>query len=208
MAGFMDFTDGAVLTGDQIDEFLMRQAIPRFPTTAALLLALPVGIRAVGMMAWADDTEICYGWSGSSWVPLWSPWKSSAIAMTAGGTGITFGNSTTVQRYRYSGGMVDFFWKMTVGSTANMQSGNYAWGLPVSTHADSNHAVIGSIIAFDTSASAWFSRDIVTVGSQGSCAAQTEAGVRLATSTPFGVATGDIYCMNLRYQPTAAAELT
>lgn len=209
MSGFKDFSDGQFFTGDEVDGYLMRQAAMRFTTTASLLATLTAGIREVGMIAWADDTQAYYLWDGASWKPWQSPWKTPAMALTAGGNAVTFGNSVTVQRWRYSGGDVEVFWKLTVGSTANMQAGNYAWGLPVSSHSDlGSYSPIGQLIAFDTSGAAFFMRQVACIGSQTACGAMTEGGVRLATSTPFGVATGDVYAMLLRYQPTAAVELT
>lgn len=207
MAGFKNFADGNVLTGDELDGYLMRQAVPRFPTTSDLTANLTVGIREVGMMAFADDVDVTYMWDGTNWVPWLSVEKTASVAFTAG-SNVTVGNSVVKSVWRYAGGMVKFDWSFTVGSTANMQSGNLALGLPISGHADFIYSPAGNATFFDASAPTVFRAFTACfLGTQGSIGFVVESGTRWSTASPTAFGAGDILACNLLYRPTAGALL-
>lgn len=208
MAGFKDFADGNFFTAAEVDGYLMQQTVMRF-TTASLLVSQLSAVKTPGMLAWAADTGITYQYNGTVWLPQSSDWQTYSAAFTAGGVNVTVGNSTVISRWRYAGGDIEAYYKFVVGSTANMQSGNYAWGLPVSVHTDEvSFTTIGQLLYTDVSASAFYPRAVIVVGNANSCAASAEANVRLSTTSPIAVAAGDYFTMRLRYRGTTANELS
>jgi len=217
MAGYKDFVDGFPLYESELDGYLMRQTVMRFPTTAALTGALGVasGVREHGMMAWADNGA---GGSGalyafSSALTAWVPWQSPARAFTSQGNSnsVDWTNGNAVQRgsWRYMGGLVHWDWWYAVGSTSNLQTGQYAFTVPVTIHADLVDGFpIGQLVFKDTAGPTWYSRTVMPLGNGSFCAALTEAGVRLSTTTPVAPTTGDQYSINAKYPPATSVWLT
>ena len=66
--GFIDFTNGEVLTADQMDT-TFRQTVMRFADATARDTALS-GVLAEGMLAYLDDTNEVLKYDGSSWVSI------------------------------------------------------------------------------------------------------------------------------------------
>lgn len=207
MAGFKDFVDQVELTAAEVDEYLMKQTAMRFGTTALLVAALPVGVAVKGMLAWADDVEVLYLYDGTNWVPWYSTEKTASVIITAGGTNITFGNSTVSQKWRYSGGMVKFVYTFTQGSTANMQAGNLAMSLPIAVHADQLFHPLGQVGLYDSSAPSMFVRHAVTLGVASSVGFVTEGAVRATPASPYVMAVGDVITLNLHYRPADSVKL-
>lgn len=208
MAGYMDFSDGSVLTGDQLDQYLMRQTVPRFATTTALTTALDASVRQLGMVAWADDVQVMYLWNGSNWIPWQSTEKTTFTAtFTAGGSSITYGNAVVTSKWWYSGGMVQWNYHVVVGSTSNLGAGNYAWTLPIAVRAGYDQDYLGSLAYFDTSAGTTFHRACCTLGSTTSFGAVAEAGQRMGAAAPVAWAIGDVFGFNLRYPPATSSYL-
>ena len=207
MAGFKDFADGNVLFASELDGYLMRQTVMRFGSTVALTNALPAGIRETGMLAWADSTGIGYLFDGTNWVPWFSTEKAFTPVFTAGGSNITFGNGTWGGWYRYVGGMVRWNWRMIVGSTSNLGAGNYAWTLPVNARAEFDQHYLGGVSLLDASASTYFHRAALTLGTVGSFGAIAEAGQRMGAAAPVAWAVNDIIGISLEYPPTTSTYL-
>jgi hypothetical protein len=204
MAGFKDFADGNVLTGAELDNYLMRQTVMRFPTTSDLTANLASGVREVGMLAYAADTGYTYMWDGTNWFPWLGPELTASVAFTGGGVAVTTGDATVASKYRLVGGYVHWSWSFTVGTTSNMRTGNYALGLPpIAIHGDHGTGVIGQLSVYDTSAGTLYTRALVNITNTTNCAAVSEAGVRWSNTSPVGLATGDILNINARYRASA-----
>lgn len=207
MAGFKDFVDGLPLYESEIDGYLMRQTVMRFGTTTQLVNALPAGIRAVGMCAWADDTGVLYMWDGSNWIPWNSPEKSFSAIFTAGGSNVTVGNSIVNSWWRYSGGMVKWNFRFVIGSTANMQSGAYALSLPIATRAELDHHYLGQVSYYDQSADVTYHRAACTLGTTTSVGFVDSNTTRLSTTAPVAWANNDQFGVSLVYPPATGAYL-
>jgi hypothetical protein len=67
--GFKDFANGNILTGDELDGYLMQQSVPRFATTAARDTAL-LGVMEEGMLAVTRDTNTLWFREDGDWWPL------------------------------------------------------------------------------------------------------------------------------------------
>lgn len=201
--GFIDFLDGNILDEVGLD-MMMRQGVMRFSTTAQLSSDLGSGIREAGMMAYADDTQTVYMWDGTNWIPWFSAEKTASVAFTAGGTNITVGNSTVVSKYRVVGGQCFWSWHFTIGSTANMQSGNLAIGLPMSVHNDQTNGYLGHSTFWDVSASTTYHRAFVNVSNQNNGAWVDSNGTRWSTTSPTTFATGDILMLNAKYRVSSS----
>jgi hypothetical protein len=205
MPGYKDFNDGAYLTADEIDDYLMEQVVMRFTTTAALQLALPSGVRQHGMLASADDTGIIYQFDAVA--HLWFPISSSEKAWTSTWTGSTTNpnmtSGTNTALWRIVGArMVAASWRQVFGATFNAGSGNYQWSLPVAA-SDALGMPIGRSTYFDTSASAFFNRSAFNVGSAGLFVLGSEANVRSGAAAPVVPGVGDVYHIELLYRTEA-----
>lgn len=201
MAGFKDFADGNFFTAAEVDGYLMQQTVMRF-TTATNLVSQLSAVKTPGMLAYAADTGITYQYNGTVWLPKESDWTTYSTAFSAGGTNVTVGNSTVVSRWRYSGGQVEAFYKFVVGSTANMQSGAYAWGLPKTIETNEvQYSIVGHGLFFDASATSTVAAYPMTVFATNStnCVMIHGTNTRTATTLPVQVAQGDYYSMRLRY---------
>lgn len=215
MAGFKDFSDGNTLTAAEVDGYLMRQSVMRFPTRVALTSSLPAGIREHGMMAWADDANggvgalYVYSAALSAWVPWDSPSSQFFSQGNSNSVNWTNGNATQRGSWRYSGGLVHWDWWYAVGSTSNLQTGPYAFSLPVRIHADLVDGFpIGQLVFKDTLAPTYYCRTVMPLGNDAFCAAFTEGGTRMGTTTPVGATTGDQFAINAIYPPYTAVWLT
>lgn len=218
MAGYKDYADGNVLTAAELDGYLQRQTVMRFPTTTALTSSLGIssGVREHGMMAWADNGAAGAGalYAFSSALTAWVPWQSPARAFTSQGNGnsVDWTNGNAVQRgsWRYMGGLVHWDWWYAVGSTSNLQSGSFAWTLPVNVHADlADGFPIGQLCMKDSAGSGtWYGRTVAPLGNAAFCAAFNEAGVRVSATNPVAPTTGDQYSINAKYPPATSVWLT
>lgn len=217
MSGFKDFADGNVLTAAEVDGYLMRQSIMRFPTTVALTanLGTSSGVREHGMLAWADNgaggVGCLYMFSevNDAWVPMESPVQTFVGQGSSGGTPWTNGSSTQFGLWRYSGGMVKWVWSYTLGTGVNLQTGPFAINLPVDAHASlATGAALGHWSFFDASAGTCLNRTATTLGNAGIVAPSDQAGVRQTTAIPTTLAIPDVLGMNLHYLPTDSVRLT
>lgn len=218
MSGFKDFADGNVLTAAEVDGYLMRQSIMRFPTTVALTanLGTSSGVREHGMLAWADNgaggVGCLYMFSevNDAWVPMESPVQTFVGSGSSGGTPWTNGSSTQFGLWRYSGGMVKWVWQYTLGAGVNLQAGVFAINLPVNAHASlATAGILGQWSLYDASVTTCYTRSVVTLGNAGICAPVDAAGVRTSPTTPVAaLAVPDSFGMNLNYLPTDSVWLT
>lgn len=65
--GFLDFTDGNILTAAQVDDYLMRQANMRFASAAARDSALSA-VLTEGLVAVLEDVDHVTVYTGSAWI--------------------------------------------------------------------------------------------------------------------------------------------
>src|SRR6056297_1567673 len=84
---FIDFTNGEVLTADQMDT-TFRQTVMRFADATARDTALS-GVLAEGMLAYLDDTNEVLKYDGSSWIDI-----SGDISAVTAGTALTGGGTS------------------------------------------------------------------------------------------------------------------
>jgi hypothetical protein len=81
VSGYKDFSDGSYFTADEVDGYLMRQTVMRFTTEASRDLALTVGVVAEGMVAYTEDTDTFWVYSGSAWYAMF-PRPTSTFSTT------------------------------------------------------------------------------------------------------------------------------
>ena len=112
-SGFKNFTAGDVLTEADLDGYLMRQTVMTFTNTAARDSALS-GVLDEGMVAYAEDVNAFYFYTGSAWEPLLTSWTS----FTPAWTNLTVGNGTNAGVYKYTNGALDIKVAFTFGSTS------------------------------------------------------------------------------------------
>lgn len=84
---FIDFTNGEVLTADQMDT-VMRQSVMKFADASARDTALSA-VLAEGMMCYLDDTNEVLKYDGSSWIDI-----SGDITGVTAGTALTGGGTS------------------------------------------------------------------------------------------------------------------
>jgi len=85
--GFIDFTNGEVLTADQMDTVL-RQSVMKFADASARDTALSA-VLAEGMMAYLEDTDEVLKYDGSNWIDI-----SGDITGVTAGTALTGGGTS------------------------------------------------------------------------------------------------------------------
>lgn len=187
-----------------VDSLVLSQTLPRFASTAALLAAL-TPVRQVGMCAWADTgggvgTGCLYRWDGTNWEAIQSLWQNWVPTWTAATTNPIIGNGTITGKWRVSGGDVEAYAKITIGTSTNSGAGAYSWTLPVTTHADLNTTYPigqGTVLSGSTRG-----RTLITTGSGASAALTDEAGVRVSNGTPVAFSSTNTMSLTARYRPT------
>lgn len=203
MAGYKDFSDGNVLTADEVDGYLMRQSVMRFTTTAALVAALGAGVRTGGMLAWADSTATLYQYSGSGglWLPEMSLWKTSFVPTLSAPTALVIGNGSLTCRWRYSGGRVIANYDFVRGSTTNAGSATYFFNTPV-TAVSATAAKGYGLIRRAAPAEHFVSPIPVSTTAFALLVAST--GTRASNAIPAAVATNDAYSFTVEFEPEAS----
>ncbi|MFC0623822.1 hypothetical protein [Kribbella deserti] len=199
--GFKDFANGNVLTGDELDGYLMQQSVMRFANAAARDNAL-TAVKADGMLAYTTADTVLAQYDGNGWVPLESQWQTWTPSWTGGTTSPSFGSAPRTGHWRYAGGMVVGYFKVTMNASTTYGNGAWLLSLPVNAHADwAFTAPVGQVSCFDASASALMQRDAWTVGSPSSFGIGDQSGTRIAAALPFTWTTNDILTVSVRYRP-------
>ncbi len=159
--GFKDFANGNVLTGDELDGYLMHQSVMRFPTANARDSAL-AAVIADGMVAYTDDNRALWLRAGGVWRRFGpgatQPQSVDASADLIGLTNTTFDPGTAAQ------------W---LGLTFNAPHSGMVW-VTVSGHSEVNTSGANAYLSFEI-------RNGSTIGA---------GGVFLAAATDNGVAIG------------------
>lgn len=117
MPGYKSSWTGT-LAGSDILDYLMKQSVMVFTTTAARDTALSGELRE-GMFCYISGTNTTYWYDGSNWKVWDSPWTS----VTPTFNNLTVGNGTVVGEYRYVGGDLRYRGQLTFGSTSSISAG-------------------------------------------------------------------------------------
>lgn len=198
MAGFKTFVDGLPLTAAELNDYLMRQSIPRFTTDSALVTNLGAGIRTGGMLAWSDSSQTLFWYEGSGvWKPLESLWKVQTPTLSAP-TPLVIGNGSLTCRWRYAGGKVHAEYGFVRGSTTNAGSGTYFFNLPVEAFSINGAKGFGFI---RRTLPAEHSIQPIPISSTSIALLVSSSGTRASNTIPGAVATGDVYSFIVTYEP-------
>lgn len=195
-AGFRDFTVGQILTSQQVDEYLMQQAVMVFASTSARDSAITA--PSEGMVAYTSDTDTFWYYSGSAWAATGkgSAWTSYTPSLTNG----TLGNGTVSGSYVQQGKLVAFRAQFTLGSTSAV-TGSLGIGLPV---AAASGVQLCHALLVDTGTATYVGYAELS-SSNASLRAQNAAGTYLTASTlsssiPHTWASTDIVYVNGVYE--------
>lgn len=189
MPGYRAF-GAETLTAADVMTYLMRQAVIRVPDAIALT-AIPA--PEVNMTAARDDDPgALYQYNGATWVRVaggsWVPYTPGTISLNVG-------NGTLVARWTQTGKTVHTRGLLTFGSTTTI-AGSGRIVLPVPP-LDLN-TVVGSVLAFDTSAGARVA-GVGEAANGDSLVADFHTG-RIGSATPFAWAVGDQLSWSATYE--------
>jgi hypothetical protein len=149
-SGYKNFNAGDVLTADQVDGYLMRQAVMTFASTAARDAALS-GVLDEGMVTFQEDTDSITFYTGAAWRTLYR----GLTAYTPTGAGVlTVGNGSFGAAWMQHGDEVTFSGILTLGTTSAIGSGLIQMSLPVA--ANSLYAAFGQAWFYDVSTNQYF----------------------------------------------------
>lgn len=198
MAGFKTFVDGVALTASELNEYLMRQSIPRFTSDTALVTNLGAGIRTGGMLAWSDSSQTLFWYEGSGvWKPLESFWKTQTPTLSAP-TVLSIGNGSLTCRWRYSGGKVVAEYGFVRGSTTNAGSAAYFFNCPVEAYSVNGMKGFGFI---RRTGGAEYAITPIPVSSTSIGLLVASSNTRVSHVVPVAVETGEVYSFTTVYEP-------
>jgi hypothetical protein len=95
MAGFKDFANGNVLTGDELDGYLMQQTVMRFSSESARDAAL-AAVLTDGLMAYTTDAKKLWIYESGSWYETFPQPDAFASTTAVSTTSSTFGPGASV----------------------------------------------------------------------------------------------------------------
>lgn len=189
--GYKDFTAATALSAD-VDDYLMRQSLMRFASTAARDAALTA--PETGMHCVTTDTHAVWYYNGSTWVKWLSAWTSYTPAWT----NFTVGNATISAAYRYVWGDIRIRGQVTLGTTSSGTGSQILQTIPNSETANATIGAYGSGalndgtriyplvvgVAANSTAVEWFHAETA------------DAGV-LSSDSPVALGTGDIFTWDI-----------
>lgn len=197
---FKNFTAGQVLTESDLDDFLMRQTVMVFASSAARNTALS-GVLVEGMMVYLEDVNALQYYNGSVWRNLISQWTS----FTPTWTGVTVGSGTQNGSYRYNGRALDVRVNFTLGSGSVVAAATpVQFALPNSeTSASTGTRTLGSVWYTDNTGTDFVGTCQVNTASS-ACFLYTSAIVSPTETSPFTWATGDNISVSINGIPLAS----
>lgn len=136
--GFKDFTAATALSAD-VDNYLMRQSVMRFASTAARDSALSGNLEE-GMHCVCLDTDSEFYYDGSNWLKWRTPWT----AYTPAWTHLTIGNAVVNAAYRYEWGDLWVRGHATLGTTTSGDGSSILQTIPNSETSDASIGSYGS----------------------------------------------------------------
>lgn len=201
---FKVFVAGEVLTAANVNDYLMEQVV--IVCTSASRPSSP----AEGWTIYETDTNRQLTYDGSGWVigleyDTWTDYSGS-LAWTGSGSNPAIGNGTITARYRRSGKMVVFQFRILMGSTTTYGTGNYSISLPVTA---ASRFQVGSAYLRDSSATSnghapgitYIDSSTPTVCNSTSSTG-TGTGSIVGTTAPFTWANGDYWVGGITYETT------
>ena len=188
MPGYKSSWTGTLANSDVLD-FLQKQAIMRFSTTAERDTDLTGQLRE-GMFVYIDAAPTgLYLYTGSEWRPYLTEWNSYTPAWT----NLTVGSATQNASYRYIGGDLRMRGKITLAADSTGNGSPIFQTVPNSETSDANGA--SGAGAFNDSGTGIYPMVIDIAGSATQInffhTASSGAGV-LSSTSPATIANGDI----------------
>ncbi len=144
-AGFKDFTAGAKLPAADVDDYLMRQTIMVFATTAARDTALSGNLEE-GMHAYITGTDALYYYDGSAWVSKERVQAGQRSGTTDGSGDITVTLPTAYENSTY---YVTCTGVGTATRIYNVQTGQTSSTFTVRVFNDAGAAVTSASVLFN-----------------------------------------------------------
>lgn len=117
------------------------------------------------------------------------PWTAYNPTWTASTTNPTLGNGTLVGAYMQAGKLIHFRLRLTIGSTTNVGSGAYSFGLPVPCVVGFNWAFAMTAVLQDAG-SGRYTR-AAYLASTTTFVLTDASGVNVTHASPFAPANGD-----------------
>lgn len=208
--GYLDFTNGQVLTAAQLEDYCELQGIMRFASAAARTTALS-GVLIEGLMCYLVDLNVIQVYSGSAWSTIgpvhgtltaWAPAVVQGVTPTvAVGLGV----------YQRIGRRVEAWFVVTLtssGTAANLVTVT----LPVAAAAAwaADYIIVGEGDVVDQSLQRWPSQLTIasTTTMKFKAHALTNAPptfVGLAGGTTAALVSGDIISGHISYEAGADA---
>jgi hypothetical protein len=130
---FRVFAAGEVLTAANVNDYLMEQVV--IVCTSGTRPSSP----GEGWTIYETDTDKILTYDGSGWVigleyGAWTDYSGS-FTWAASGTQPAIGNGVITARYRRSGKLVYYSFRVAMGSTTTYGTGSYTFSLPVNSSA-------------------------------------------------------------------------
>lgn len=191
MPGHKTFTS-TTLSASDMNDYLMKQSVMSFATTAARDSALS-GVVREGMHAYTQDTDTVWlytntGVASAQWVRYSSPWTDWSSPSFS--SGVTAGDGTFDVVSRYERGSLHIRGQFTLGSTSAISS---VPQFDVSSYMTSTatHVSGGMAAVRDTSAARWYNGSAI-VGIGGDFIVIQTDGGPIDSTTPFTWTSGDL----------------
>lgn len=196
---FKTFTDGAVLTDVDLNDYLMKQTVIGCTSGSRPLSPAENWIIA------ESDTDLVLRYSGSAWETIadpaaWKAWSAYTPVWTAASSNPAIGNGTLSGRYLQIGKTVHYYGRILMGSTTTFGSGDWRISLPVTAQTVSGSGTAGAGTCGDASATSAGSRpvtmDLITSTTM---RLVSPTGV-VAGTVPFTWTTGDDVRWHITYE--------
>lgn len=194
-AGYKTFLTGDILTADDVQTYLMDQAVTTFATTTARDSAITSPSEGRFAYSLADDSYYIY--SGTAWIPHQIAWKTYTPTIT----NVVLTNATITARYYQLGKVVHLHVRVVLGD-ATPVSGTPVVSLPITSATSRIHSGVGNATD-NTNNFLLTSRYASTTTTN--LYAHNVAGTYLtrtniAAAVPFTWATGHAFDFNLTYE--------
>jgi hypothetical protein len=154
-SGLYTFVAGAKPTATEWNDYIGKQVVMTFASTAARDSALAAVLRE-GMLTYQTDTNTVTYYTGAAWRMIFR--DATTYTPALGGAGWSLGNGTATGRYSISDGWVHFGAVITFGSTSAYAATQPTISLPQTAITDANtgapsRALINAVLFDATGAS-------------------------------------------------------
>lgn len=156
-SGFRTFAPGEVLTGSNVQNYLMEQAVMSFINAADR--DTKVTTPEDGMVAFLRDVDALTVYAGGAWIVAMYVNGAQAYTpvWTAATTAPSLNNGSVVGLYQQFGKSVQVYARLTIGSSTTFGSGQYRLSLPSvpgTPSTTTNHIIGGQYL--DSSAGVYY----------------------------------------------------